>query len=1199
MPFSSRIRPILIAALLAPLVAALPNAAPSVQAQSLTTVTPGRILDTRPTGATVDDQQEATGAFGAGETRTLPVANRAGVPASGVTAVALNITAISPSATSFVTAYATGTARPNASNLNLAAGRTLPNMAIVPLGTGGAIDLFNSAGTTHLAVDVMGWFGATGDYTPVDPGRLLDTRPTGATVDDQQEATGAFGAAETRTLPIAGRGGVPITGVSAVALNITAISPSANSFITAYPSGTSRPTTSNLNLSAGQTIPNMAIVTLGANGAIDLFNSAGTTQLAVDVMGWFATGGDYTTVAPGRLLDTRPSGSTVDAQQQGGGTLGAGETRLLPIAGRGGVPATGVAAVAVNITAVGPTATSFVTAFPAGTTRPNASNLNLAAGRTLPNMALVPLGANGAIELFNSAGTTHLLVDVVGWFPPDPAPSTTLLSKRVDNVPRVGFFTGLDVARDGGFAAFATGASNLIPGDTNGVSDVFVVDLTTGAIERVSVADNEAQLAAASTVPAISDDGRFVTFLTQAAGAGDTNNVVDVYRRDRQTGTTALVSSLPGGALLEFAATDQDLSGNGDVVAFSASRDDGFGDPLPTTFVSSISTDTTEEAALSFTNFRTGSSSGVSISEDGDKVAFSKIFTSNTSVSHVFRYDVSANTITQMTAAGGGQPGGSNPVLSDDGVAVVYGRAFTTAVTLSAGGAEQVIDTNQGTGEYRFAGSSKNVLLASSAALVPGDNNGFFDVYLATTGASPTITLLSVFFKPAGVLPANGSSLLPAMSADQQTLVFATSAQNLSGVVSDPTSLVMQRDEEYTLLTAADTGVTAHGSSTRPVFSTDGRYVVFTSDAEDLTVDEFDQLTDVYRLDRFTGQILEVSVDNAEAPINTHPVREPDVSADGNRIVFLTSADVPAVNLNNASDGKQQVFVRDVNAGTTTAVSHKPGNQPGSGVNTEPAISGNGRFVVFLSSSNDLVAGDTNNSPDVFLRDLQTGAIERVSLTSGDAQITGATNDSVMSPDVSFDGRYVTFTSTATNVVPGATTALGRVYRRDRVAGTTELVAAGTASEMSADGRFVTFASSATDLVAGDSNAQFDVFVKDMVTGVITRISVATGGGQATGGGSSLPRLSANGRWVVFLSTSTNMVAGDTNGVSDVFLHDRVLGTTVRVSVDSAGGEQNAASLEQPSVTESGRFVAFSSTGSNLVAGDTNPAVDVFLRDLG
>jgi Tol biopolymer transport system component len=782
---------------------------------------------------------------------------------------------------------------------------------------------------------------------------LLDTRPTGATVDDQQEATGAFGAAETRTLPIAGRGGVPITGVSAVALNITAISPSANSFITAYPSGTSRPTTSNLNLSAGQTIPNMAIVTLGANGAIDLFNSAGTTQLAVDVMGWFATGGDYTTVAPGRLLDTRPSGSTVDAQQQGGGTLGAGETRLLPIAGRGGVPATGVAAVAVNITAVGPTATSFVTAFPAGTTRPNASNLNLAAGRTLPNMALVPLGANGAIELFNSAGTTHLLVDVVGWFPPDPAPSTTLLSKRVDNVPRVGFFTGLDVARDGGFAAFATGASNLIPGDTNGVSDVFVVDLTTGAIERVSVADNEAQLAAASTVPAISDDGRFVTFLTQAAGAGDTNNVVDVYRRDRQTGTTALVSSLPGGALLEFAATDQDLSGNGDVVAFSASRDDGFGDPLPTTFVSSISTDTTEEAALSFTNFRTGSSSGVSISEDGDKVAFSKILTSNTSVSHVFRYDVSANTITQMTAAGGGQPGGSNPVLSDDGVAVVYGRAFTTAVTLSAGGAEQVIDTNQGTGEYRFAGSSKNVLLASSAALVPGDNNGFFDVYLATTGASPTITLLSVFFKPVGVLPANGSSLLPAMSADQQTLVFATSAQNLSGVVSDPTSLVMQRDEEYTLLTAADTGVTAHGSSTRPVFSTDGRYVVFTSDAEDLTVDEFDQLTDVYRLDRSTGHILEVSVDNAEAPINTHPVREPDVSADGNRIVFLTSADVPAVNLNNASDGKQQVFVRDVNAGTTTAVSHKPGNQPGSGVNTEPAISGNGRFVVFLSSSND------------------------------------------------------------------------------------------------------------------------------------------------------------------------------------------------------------------------------------------------------
>src|SRR5207245_298074 len=208
---------------------------------------------------------------------------------------------------------------------------------------------------------------------------------------------------------------------------------------------------------------------------------------------------------------------------------------------------------------------------------------------------------------------------------------------------------------------------------------------------------------------------------------------------------------------------------------------------------------------------------------------------------------------------------------------------------------------------------------------------------------------------------------------------------------------------------------------------------------------------------------------------------------------------------------------------------------------------------------------------------------------------------------LSADGRFVAFTSVATNLVAGDANGVSDVFVHDRQAGTTERVSvdsagsegngASTGVALSADGRFVAFTSVATNLVAGDTNGAADVFVHDRQTGTTERGSVDSAGSEGNGASTGVA-LSADGRFVAFTSAATNLVAGDTNGVTDVFVHDRQTGTTERVSVDSAGIEGNGASAGV-ALSADGRFVAFTSVATNLVAGDTNGAADVFVHDRG
>jgi hypothetical protein len=335
-----------------------------------------------------------------------------------VTAVVLNLTAVTPTQPGFLTAWPAGSARPLASNLNFLPGDTVPNLVVAKLGTAGKVALFNSAGATDLVADVEGWFPTTSGLTALVPARLLDTRAGQATIDGTYSGTGALGAGSELDLAVAGRGGVPANGAAAVVLNLTAANSTGLGYVTAWPAGSARPFASNLNLAPGRNSANLVIAKLGANGKVALYNALNSTDLVADVVAWFATGSELTALTPARLLDTRSGASTVDGLDAGGGALGAGGTLEIDVVGRAGVPAVGADSVVLNVTSVQPTRSGYLTVWPAGGTRPLASNLNLVPGRNVPNLVIVKLGSNGKVAIYNSAGATDVVADIVGWFAP-------------------------------------------------------------------------------------------------------------------------------------------------------------------------------------------------------------------------------------------------------------------------------------------------------------------------------------------------------------------------------------------------------------------------------------------------------------------------------------------------------------------------------------------------------------------------------------------------------------------------------------------------------------------------------------------------------------------------------------------------------------------------------------------------------------
>ena len=340
-----------------------------------------------------------------------------------------------------------------------------------------------------------------------------------------------------------------------------------------------------------------------------------------------------------------------------------------------------------------------------------------------------------------------------------------------------------------------------------------------------------------------------------------------------------------------------------------------------------------------------------------------------------------------------------------------------------------------------------------------------------------------------------------------------------------------------------------------------------------------------------------VSVDSSNGEANGDSSR-PAISSDGRFVVFTSSAtNLVAGDTNGCDD----IFVHDGWTGVTQRVSVDSTFGEANGASDYPSISGDGRFVVFRSAASNLVAGDKNRCTDIFVRDRLSATTALVSLDSQGHQA----NSTCLDPEISPAGRLVSFQSNADNLVPGDTNRLTDVFVRDLQAGTTVRVSVDStgaesngesyASTVSGDERFVAFRSAATNLVLGDTNGLFDVFIRDLQAGVTERVSVDSSGGQGDGE-SHHPSLSADGSLVAFYSYATNLVASDTNGAIDVFVRDRGAGTTERVSVGSSGTEGDGDS-RHPSISADGLLVAFESDATNLIPADGNGTWDVFLHD--
>ncbi len=366
---------------------------------------PTRLLDTR------DGTGVAVGKVGVGGAVELQVAGVAGVPATDVTAVVLNVTATDATQAGYVTAFPSGWRRPWASNLNVdAPGETVANLVTTAVGSNGKVTLFTSGGT-HIVADIAGYYAPAftsteGRLETATPERILDTR------DGLGAPKAKPGAGGQIDLQVSGRGSVPATGVEAVILNVTGDQADLDGYVTVWPAGMERPLASNINLTTAGTRANLAIVALGSAGAVSLFTSGGA-DLIVDVAGWFTDTsapddsiGLFVPIMPTRVLDTR---------QEPSSPTGAQSTVTRRIGATSVVPPDAAIAVAANITATQTTAAGYVTVWPANTPRPLVSNLNASgAGQTVPNAVVVALGQED-LALYSQSGA-QLIVDIDGWF---------------------------------------------------------------------------------------------------------------------------------------------------------------------------------------------------------------------------------------------------------------------------------------------------------------------------------------------------------------------------------------------------------------------------------------------------------------------------------------------------------------------------------------------------------------------------------------------------------------------------------------------------------------------------------------------------------------------------------------------------------------------------------------------------------------
>ncbi|MCY2991008.1 MAG: S8 family serine peptidase [Planctomycetota bacterium] len=920
------------------------------------------------------------------------------------------------------------------------------------------------------------------------------------------------------------------------------------------------------------------------------------------------------------------------------------------------------------------------------------------------------------------------------------------------------------ISADGRFVAFESAASTVVPGDTNGWLDVFVFDRQERSLERVSVGTDGTPGDEDSYSPRLSADGRFVVFESLASNLvpGDTNDARDVFVCDRQTRSVERVSEAADGTSGDWNSARPAISADGRFVAFYSFASNLVPDDSndeENVFLCDRRERTMERVSVVSHQENGGGKKGgkdpipygaPSLSADGRILAFDSDFETGQLQTYVF--DQQAGTISQISTAADGTEGNGRSFarsLSADGRFVVVDSAAANLVPGVTDGLQHVfifdrqssttecvtpslvmpsaavfehvtVAENRTTAGAAVVGSVRihNVLFADNlnvTAGVPDDigwgvesagynllesvDQFFFSYFAAQIGDQ-----IDRFApKLLGPLQANGGvtwtyALLPGSPAidvadpaddaveDQRGVVrpqdgdgalgartdvgaFEAFAGEIWGTIFQDLDRDGRRDtnepgltDQFVYLdadkngrydlgepaatTQADDSLTTNvveqglysfsalapgsywaavnllpgwsqttagiemvdrtatggpggGQSFSPALSADGRFVAFEGGSANLIPGDTNNAYDIVVSDRQTDTLELVSLDDHGNQANGSS-SNPSISADGRFVAFTSSASnlVP-----EDTNGVYDVFVYDRQKRTVELVSVATDGTRGNGWSGQswsdrPSISANGRFIAFSSRATNLFPGDTNNAPDAFVRDRQNGTLERISMAADGMPSSGGGD----SPVLSADGRFVAFVSGAP-LVTTDTNGAANVFVFDRQNRSLELVSAaadGTLSNggsgypaISADGRFVAFTSDASNLLPGDTNGQGDVFVRDRHSGTLERLSVANDGTQANAW-STLPSISGDGRFVAFYSLASNLVPGDTNGFTDTFVCDRQDHTLERVSV-AADGSQGNGNTGFTSLSADGRFVAFQTDASNLVPNDLDGWEDAFI----
>lgn len=734
------------------------------------------------------------------------------------------------------------------------------------------------------------------------------------------------------------------------------------------------------------------------------------------------------------------------------------------------------------------------------------------------------------------------------------------------------------ISANGNFIAFTSDAPTLVVGDTNGARDVFVHNRAANTTVRVSVSSDGMEANGASYTASISGDGRLIAFASEATNlvAGDTNGVRDVFVHDRLSGTTTRVSVDSAAGEADGASFAPSLSFAGDTIAFESDATDlviADTNGVRDVFMHTMSTGATVRCSVDDMGAEgNAASQAASINGNGTLVAFSSDATNlvgsdTNGVRDVFLHDTGLDTTTrvsvdtdEMEATAASQA----PSISSGGRYVSFHSADATLVTGDTNGFDDIFVRDVMTSEtYRvsldrlggeangassasaMSGDGRYVGFQSDASdLVPNDTNGVTDVFIAPNqmppggmGGLPTEIVRSSVDSAGN--EGNSSSFAPSLSEDGRFIAFESLATDL---VSGDTNLqidIFVHDAETGItdrVSLSASGAQGIGESRLPSISGDGRYVAFESLSDNYVAGDTNGVRDIFVRDRVRGSVARASLFSNGVQLLNHSFN-PSISADGRFVAFETLQDNIAIADTN---GNRDVYVHDFLTGVTELVSKADDGTAGNNDSFAPAISPDGTYVAFHSRATNLVADDTTANRDVFVHDRSSGTTVRVSVDSMGVEANGSS----FSPSISADGGLVVFESDATNLVTDDTNGARDVFAHDLASGATtrisvdsaemEALGMSLAPSVSSDGGKVVFASEAANLVANDTNFVADVFLRDMLAGTTVRLSLDAMSMEGNGE-TRAPAISGDGEYTTFESDASDLVTGDTNGVEDIF----------------------------------------------------------------